>query len=97
MKAIALPALLVMAGCIPKADAEQTPPPATAGKCDAATVQKYLGQGFTTKLAEQIRSEAGASTVRTGNESDPVTMDYREDRLNVFYNKDMAITVITCG
>jgi hypothetical protein len=97
MRIIALLSLVALAGCIPKADAEQTPAPPAAGKCDAASVQKYLGQKFTAKLAEQIRSETGAGTIRTGFEGDPVTMDYREDRLNLFYNRDMVITVVSCG
>lgn len=97
MRIIALLSLVALAGCIPQADAEQTPAPPAAGKCDAASVQKYLGQKFTVKLAEQIRSETGAAIIRTGFEGDPVTMDYREDRLNLFYNRDMMITVVSCG
>jgi hypothetical protein len=97
MKIVALLSLVALAGCIPKADAEQTPAAPVAGKCDAASVQKYLGQKFTAKLAEQIKSETGAVAMRTGFEGDPVTMDYREDRLNIFYNRDMVITVANCG
>jgi hypothetical protein len=93
--ALAAPALVA---CIPTADVEAASANTTeAAACDSKTVQSYIGKRFTAVLAEQMRKEAGASIIRTGPKDGPVTMDYRVERLNIFYDDAMLIVIVNCG
>ena len=86
--------------CTPESDraamSAESPKPKLKFKCDAKPLQKYLGQQFTNNIVKQIQQETGATFVRTGNEKDPVTEDYRPDRLNIFYDDRKLITIIEC-
>ena len=96
----ALLAILVLAtsACIPTPEVEAASTNTTeAAACDSKTLQRYIGKRFTAVLADQMRKEAGAATVRTGAKDGPVTMDYRVERLNVFYDDAMLIAIVNCG
>ena len=89
-----------LSACIPAADpgkvsSNSDMPEAAA--CNSKAVQSYIGKRFTAVLAEQMRKEAGAVLLRTGPKDGPVTMDYRVERLNVFYDEAMLIAVVSCG
>jgi Peptidase inhibitor I78 family len=91
-------AALTLAACIPTPDVTEVSTASTeSAACDSKAVQSYLGKRFTAVLAEQMRKEAGAALLRTGPKDGPVTMDYRVERLNVFYDDAMLIAIVNCG
>ena len=93
--AIVAPAL---SACIPTPDVEADSTNTTeAAACDSKSVQSSIGKRFTADLAENMRKQAGAALLRTGSKDGPVTMDYRIERLNVFYDEAMLIAIVNCG
>ncbi|WP_448502305.1 I78 family peptidase inhibitor [Sphingomonas sp.] len=90
-----LAAMATLAACAPSPSPQPLPAPGTA--CDAGPVQSYIGQPFSDALAERARAEAGARTVRSYGVGDPVTMDFRPDRLNVERGADGRIVRLGCG
>lgn len=95
---IAVLATSALVACIPTPDVEAAATNTTeAASCDSKPVQRYIGKRFTAVLAEQMRKEAGAPLLRTGPKDGPVTMDYRVERLNIFYDDAMLIAIVNCG
>lgn len=91
---------LATSACIPAADpgrVSSNSDMTDAAACNSKAVERYIGKRFTAVLAEQMRKEAGASVVRTGPKDGAVTMDYIAARLNVFYDDEMLIAVVSCG
>ena len=83
---------LVIGACAPVAP---TPSPNVACKADAA--QLLVGTPFTTRRGERAQRLATARTLRVIRPGQAVTMDYREDRLNVELDAGNRITAIRCG
>jgi hypothetical protein len=106
MPSLPLPfvALLTLAACAPIA--AQDPPPqdptpagpeqATAA-CNAEAAQSFVGRmpGDATVRAAQTAS--GADSVRVIPHDGMVTLDYREDRLNLQLDESGRIAVVSCG
>ncbi len=97
MKQIALvpPLAVVLAAC-----ATPMPQPVeggAAGACDAAKAQFAVGQTFSQALGEQARKAASARTLRDYGPGQPVTMDYRPDRLNIERDANGAVKSVSCG
>jgi hypothetical protein len=92
---LALPLLFATAACIPPAE-PQTPPPAP-DKCDAAPVQGYVGSHAAGPVVEKIVAESGSRNARVIRPGMAVTMDYREDRVNVRVDDANRILSISCG
>lgn len=89
-----------LTACIPTPDAESMSSGATDTNdtsCNSKAVESYIGKRFTAVLAEQMRKEAGAALLRTGAKGGAVTMDYRPERLNIFYDEAMLIAIVNCG
>ena len=98
--ALLAPALaaLSLTGCIPPASPpEPVPPVAENDQCGASRVQKYDGSAPSDEIMAAITRESGAVTIRRYNTGDPVTKDYRIDRLNVEVGTDGRIAVLNCG
>ena len=95
-------ALLSLAGC-----ATATPPPfdedgnprtrPVGAMCDASGLQDRIGRTVTAALGQDMLERSGARQLRWMPPRSAVTMDYREDRLNVAYDDAMTIERITCG
>jgi len=68
-----------------------------AGSCKAEPGQAFVGQRVTAELGERLLRLTGARQLRWGPPRTPMTMDYRVDRLNVFYDDAMMIDRVTCG
>lgn len=93
-------AALATSACIPTPDAQSVSSNSTtseAAVCNSKAVERYIGKRFAAVLAEQMRKQAGAALLRTGAKDSPVTMDYRIERLNVFYDEAMLIALVNCG
>lgn len=67
------------------------------GKCAAEALQSLVGQKVTADLGSDLLNKSGARTLRWGPPRSAMTMDYREDRLNVMYDDAMVIERINCG
>ncbi|MFM2409925.1 MAG: hypothetical protein RL481_753 [Pseudomonadota bacterium] len=97
---LAIAALSLLAGCIPKSvgpRAADNAPPLFVPACEADKVQKFIGKLLNPDLAKQLQWEAGAALVRTAQNDAIITMDYNPDRLNVFHDDARIIARINCG
>lgn len=97
-------AALTLVGCtsdyVASAPIDSTPEPIekpVTHRCNAAPVQQHVGKRATGEMGETILKESDAKTLRWGPPDSAWTMDYREDRVNVRYDRDMKISAITCG
>ncbi len=69
------------------------PPPLPADSCKAAEHQWLVGRN-----RSEIPVPTDPSKVRVACTTCPVTMDYREDRLNIFYESNTGIVKeVKCG
>lgn len=92
MRILAAAALLT-AGCA-------TTPPAEAGakgKCDASRAQKLLGRTRSARLDSEARRLSGATAVRWIAPGAMVTMDYRENRINLRVDSKNRVVKVDCG
>ena len=95
---IALAAALPLAACAANdAPVESATPPSAEMKCDADAAQGHVGQVATAEVGGAILKAAGARTLRWGPPRWAMTMDYRQDRVNVMYDDAYKITQVTCG
>ena len=98
---LALAALALLTACAgpsgpcPIQDAAPVPP--AADTCRAGQLGRYLGALPTADVIAAISGMAGAQNVRTIRPGDAVTMDYRENRLNVELGEDGRIRRLRCG
>lgn len=84
--------LLLLSAC-----AAQPPAAAPSLTCNAEAASGLVGQPATPAHVEAARIAAGAASVRALGLNDPMTLDYRGDRLNVLHDAVGAIARITCG
>ncbi|MDZ3831817.1 MAG: I78 family peptidase inhibitor [Sphingopyxis sp.] len=73
----------------PSAPAEMT--------CNADVVQSHVGHRASPEMGAAILKESGARTLRWGPPRSAMTMDYRQDRVNVMYDDAYTITQVSCG
>ena len=87
---------LAAAGCS-YGERPQGAPPAVAGKCSDKGLERLVGKQRSEKVAAQARRLSGAKTLRWIEPDMMVTMDYREDRLNLHLGTDGRIGSARCG
>jgi hypothetical protein len=73
------------------------PAPPAEGACDAGAAVRMVGMQASEATGARILRFSGARSLRWGPPDSAWTMDYRPDRVNVRYDRDMRITEITCG
>lgn len=93
MKVFLLP-MLALGACALSAEGT---PPAADGICDAAKAQNMVGQAGTQELGSRALKATGARALRWTRPGMAVTMDYREDRLNIHLDAQDKVERITCG
>ncbi|MDG6347343.1 I78 family peptidase inhibitor [Luteimonas sp. 8-5] len=96
--AMRLPAILLIA--LPLAACATMPPPGPpplAESCNAEAASWAMGHAVSDDIVERIRVETGSQSVRVIRPGQPVTMDYRGDRVNIKLNERDAIVGISCG
>ena len=97
MKALLGAMLMMSAGCAvpPPADAQV---PVHGGQgCNAAKAQKLVGRARSKTVGAEALRLSGAALLRWIPEGTVVTMEYREDRLNLHLNRRNRIARINCG
>lgn len=99
IRMLVLTAALPLAACAAgEAPAGSTPtPPPGEMTCKADAAQSYVGQTATPDIGGAIVKATGARTLRWGPPRSAMTMDYRQDRVNVMYDDAYKITQVTCG
>lgn len=91
------PAALLAACATTMDDGDSSMPGGNSAMCDADAAQSFVGQKATAETGARILDETGAEQLRWGPPDSAWTMDFRPDRVNVRYDRDMTITEITCG
>lgn len=93
----ALPLSLSACATTPDSQPPQERPVGAGGVCTTEGTDALVGQTATAELGAQIREMTGAGIFQWVPPDSAVTMDYRQDRVRVFYDRDMKITRISCG
>lgn len=65
--------------------------------CRAEAGQTFVGRPFTEELSNEARTATAARTVRVVRPGQAVTMDFRQDRLNIELDERDAVRAIRCG
>jgi hypothetical protein len=68
-----------------------------AGKCDALKAQSLIGRQASSALGAEALRRTGATALRWIPIGSAVTMDYREDRLNIELNRNNRVSAVRCG
>lgn len=75
-----------------------TPPGDASAQCNAAAAKAFVGREATEATVAEAQTAAGATgAVRVIKPGQPVTMDFRGDRLNIEVDERNGIVRITCG
>ena len=94
MSRIALPVIaLAVAACSPQIKPVPMPPTA----CGAEKLGGFIGKKRTDAISAEVARISGAKNIRWIKPGMAVTMDYREDRLNVRLNDKGVILSVSCG
>ena len=83
----------------PAANADSSPPPAqeSAMTCHADKGQWAIGKLADEALVARVKADTTSTRVRVIKPDMAVTMDYREDRLNLEVSADNIVTTVRCG
>ena len=94
-RATTLTALLLLAACASQPSNHAATP--SAGACDADAAQAWIGKPATEANVDAAFKASGAKTLRALKPGQPMTMDYRIDRVNVLQDAAGNIEKISCG
>ena len=87
-------AVLALAAC---ASQPATDAVASGGTCNADPAQSHVGKPASDANVQAAFKASGAKTMRSIKPGQAVTMDYREDRVNVYQDASGNIERIGCG
>lgn len=87
---------LFLAGCTMTATGEEPGAP-IGGKCRGEGLESFIGQTVTADLGAAALAKSGARSLRWIAPDTAVTMDFREDRLNIRYDRDNKVLGADCG
>lgn len=90
-----MPILLGLAACASSAQVGDDV--AGGGTCNAQPAQSYIGKPASDANVQAAFKASGAKAMRSIKPGQAVTMDYREDRLNVYQDANGDIERISCG
>ena len=89
-----LPAVFALAACASQPAADAT---ASTGTCNAEPAQSHVGKPASDTNIQSAFKASGAKTMRSIKPGQAVTMDYREDRVNIHQDASGNIERISCG
>jgi hypothetical protein len=90
---ILIAAAVLAAGCATAAVPER----GAGGRCDAARAQKLIGRVKSAKVGKDALRLTGARALRWIAPGTMVTMDYREDRVNLRVDAASRVVKVDCG
>jgi len=85
------------AGDAPETTQPATPAPETGGACNAGALTDLVGQTRSEALGADAMKRSGARSLRWISPGMAVTMDYREDRLNIELDAANKVVSSRCG
>jgi hypothetical protein len=95
MRTIALVAVTLLAsGCMDHGHHRPMPGPRV---CREGPVQNLVGREMSPRMQSRLRERSGARELRVVRSGDPVTMDFRADRLTVEVGRRGTIRSLRCG
>ena len=66
-------------------------------RCDAGGLEDLVGRPATADLGGEALRRSGARTLRWIRPGDAVTMDFRDDRLNIHLDAQHRVERLACG
>lgn len=92
---------LLVAGCVSAEEpgGPEIPPPLPPASafCDAEAASGVIGELARVDVVDRAKTLSGAETVRVIGPGQPVTQDYRQDRLNIETDAQNRIVNLRCG
>ena len=88
---------LSLAACTPAQPVPPGPPVLPGGACRTDGLDALTGKPATPDLIARAKAMSGAGIVRTARPGQPMTMDYRQNRLNIRLDEAGKVTRFTCG
>lgn len=85
---------MLLAGC---AVNEMPAPVAGNDACSADKTKVLVGRPATQELGSEALALSGARSIRWIGHGQAVTMDYREDRLNISLDAANTVERVSCG
>ena len=79
------------------ADSTEPAPAPADDKCNAARVADVVGQPYNDALLARVKAAVGHDVIRPIRPGQPVTMDYREERLNIEIGADGKVVRVYCA
>jgi len=88
-----------LAGCSTFAPAQKTPEQLAKANyiCSASELQTLVGEQANENTGKLAQKKSNAKLLRWIPPNSAVTMDFREDRLNISYDDNMKIVQVNCG
>lgn len=65
--------------------------------CDAAAVQNLVGKTYSEAVSKDAQARSKSKSMRLIRPGMAVTMDFRNDRLNIEVDDTSVITAVRCG
>ena len=93
--ALLLPVTMACAAVPPEDAAE--PGGGSGDRCDASSLGNLVGREASEALGAEALRRSGSRALRWIRPGDMVTMDYREDRLNIHLDDRNRIERFACG
>ena len=90
-----LPAVFALAACASHPAVDDAV--ASGGTCNAESAQVHVGKPASDANVQAAFKASGAKTMRSIKPGQAVTMDYREDRVNVYQDASGNLERISCG
>jgi hypothetical protein len=81
----------------PPAESATAPEPGVPRHCDASKAQWAIGKAANQDTVDKAIADSGSRTARVIRPGQPVTMDFREDRLNLEVDAGDVVTTVRCG
>ena len=93
-------AIMTMAcAAVPPEDGSIEPPRevGASGECNAEGLDNLIGRARTEELGAEALRRSGARALRWIRPGDAVTMDFRQDRLNISLDAQNRVERLHCG
>ena len=99
MKSVFGGLLLMTMACAPAPPPkpETFPEVGTGRRCNAGPAQSLIGRQASSAVGAEALRLSGAGIMRWLRPGDIVTMEYREDRLNIELDANNRVTRLRCG